>query len=786
MERNIYNFDFSFDEELSVTSTTPILIIAVFWASIALEWVGVSVPAVRIVAGTCFLLFVPGIVLVRLIGIGTESLGEFAVFSVGLSLAVLSAAAPVVARFLSLLGVDAPLSVLPIAIALTVFSFVSMGFSRYHGAAKRRFAFRINGPFSVLLLLFSLPTIAALGAILMSRFQINAGMFVFVLAAELVVLLAATRYLPANFHPIAVFFVSLSMLLHRNLVTDHVVGADIQITYYVADLLLQAQSWSPQLGGSLLAVPMVTSVPAILATVTGLDLTTVFTVIYVSLFALVPVTLYYLYEDVFGESVALFGSLFFVVYHLSFYFTPGKQLLSELFLALLLLLFFRYGFEAVERKLAAALLTVGLVHSHYGTTYAFGLSLLVAAGGLLFVRRFVGETSSDVRLAYPIVLIGGATAWYAYASDELIAYLWTVPDSLAAQIVALIAGEGIFAEGTGADTVREQSVLLQEINLYLYVFFSVLIVAGLTWRCLTTLARIRRGEDPEDAELTALAVPLLVFLAASYAVIPNLWVERVYQMVLPLLAPFLPLGYSLVAGGVDDVRTKLGQRTRLLPRWSLLALLLAALLAFNTGMVFALAGGAAPYTFDSEAQDYAFSRAELDGASWLKDRAPVERADDDQSGDVVRIYTDTYSKQMLRSVLPPGYFDSEVILLKSEWQPRFDRGRIGDGYVFVRERGVVDGADGDTGSVATLSDENVNEITRSGDVVYTNGDVRIVRTENGTNETSSRLKRSSQISSASSDTSPYPFDSAHRIHEYDVRSGVDSARLVRPRDVQPG
>lgn len=764
MERNVRRWEFSLHREFTVTSVAAIGLLALFWASIALASQGIKVPALRAITAACLVMFVPGSLLVRIFGLNIDRAGAFVAFSVGLSFAVLGILTPLVSVVLPPFGIGAPLSVLPLSLVVTAVIVASLALIKTRDQDDPRFWIEVRGPFPVLLFLFALPTIAGVAALLMNQFTVNTGMFLFILAVELVVLLSATRYLPENFYPVTVFLVSVSVLLHRNLVTKHVVGADIQSTYFVTTLLHRTQQWSPGIGGTLTALPMVTSVPASVATVTGLEVVTVFTVLYVLLFAFVPLTLYYVYEVVFTENVALFGSFFFIFYHLSFYFTPGKQLISELFLALLLLLFFKYGIEEPGRKLAAAMLAVGLILSHYGMTYVFGTSLVVASVGLWLVRRFVGETDSRVPLAYPFALLVCATAWYAFASQELVSVLWSVPVSLSGQIVALLSGSPFLAEGTGADTVQEQTSLLEDINLYIYLVLTVFVAVGLARQTVSTLVDIHRGKGTDNAEFTALSVPFFAVLSVSFIVILNLWIERVYQMALPLLAPFMPLGYLILTRGGSRIRARLQQRARpSLPHWPLLALLIGTLLLFNSGAVFAFAGSSAPYTFDSNAQDYAFSQAELDGADWIKQHAagdPTNANGTAESERPVRIYTDTHSHQMFRSVLSSDRHEEEVIRLKSRWRSTFDRRQIADGYVFIRERSILDAEEGESVPITRLSRENVTAITASGDVIYSNGDVRIVKVGNASDRNESISDRSPRMrrTPAPDDPVPYGFD----------------------------
>ena len=717
---------------------------AVLLVSIELQSLGAPALGVRIIAGLVLSLFAPGTLLAYMLEIGTRSFAKFSLFSVGLSVSVLAAATTVASVLAPSLGVEAPLSLLPLVsllgALLSSLSVVSyfVAHRRQGGSQLVRPRVDLDGPIPIVALLMALPTLAALGAILMNRFETNVGMYVFVSAVLLVVLLASTRYLPTNLYPMTVFLVSFSTFLHRNLLTEHVVGADIQATYAVASVIMRVDYWSPELGGTLMALPVDSSLPASLTTITGLELTVVYKLIYVLLFTLVPVALYYLGSDVFSKDVGLFGAFVFTFYHISFYFTPEKQLISELFVVLLLIVFYDED-RSLSRAFAILVLSVGLILTHYAMTYVFTLCLFGAWACLFFTRRLLGDFEYTLSFRYPLSLLTAATAWYTYSSSELADTLSSIPVSLSEQIVNLLTGT---VEGSGASYVVERTTILDRISLFLY--FSILFLAGvgLAYQVLVNLGRVHRGEGPRGVELTAIGIPLFAFLGSSFFVIINLYADRVYQMVLTVLALFVVIGYDYVCMGVRDLRDRFGIHRRF-RSWRIpLAVLVALLFAFNSGLAFSLADQADTFTFNSNGHDYAFTEDERAGASWLIERTAITRREGFHPElseleqpippGTVRVYTDSVTYQMFRSELPSGYYTASVEPFKSDFDPRLDSSDIGRGYVFVRERSILQGTGSDRVPTATLSEQEDRFLTRSRNVVYSNGAVRIVEINNET------------------------------------------------------
>lgn len=699
-----------------------------FWVSVWLEPIGALATGLRAVIGI-LLLFLPGALLTRLLHVGDGSARRFVLFTGGLGLAVLAVLTVVANLALPHVGVEAPLTFWPFTTLLiaTILGLVSAVFvvDQPSGGVQ----LNLTSPTPVLLLAFALPTIAAGAAVLLRRNGSNAGMYVFVAILGLVVLLTATRAVHPDQYAIVVFLVALSALLHVNLVVNHVVGSDIQGLYFAASRIQETGAWTLGYTPSAYALPVVTAVPAMVATVTGVELWATFTTIYVSLFALVPVGIYSVGRHAFDARVGLFGALFFAFYHISFTYTPGKQLMAELFVVLLLALFVQEGLDHPGRKVAAVLLMLGLVFAHYGTTYLFGFALLVATIGLMAVYRGSGLPGHSLSLPYPVFLLAMASGWYVTASKPLVDRLFGAPIEMFRQIIVLISEREI-PGGSGASYVARQTSLFEILQVSVYVLLTVLIMFGVAWTVLIIVRHLRRGERSTGLELTAIAVPLIAFLGSSYIVILGLYADRVYQLVLTVAAPFAAVGYQSIRDCLARVVTPLRDQ------WTPLAAVLVVLLALNSGMAFATFEEGETATFNPDAHETTFPAAERAGATWLatySDATASESLVVEDSleardfPDRVPVYTDIVSFQLLRSVLATSHYDVEVVVLKTAYQPTIRYDRIDEGYIFVRERAI----DADPGTRRPVppefySSSEAASLTEPRDVVYHSGDVWIV------------------------------------------------------------
>ncbi|ELZ98016.1 transmembrane protein [Haloferax mucosum ATCC BAA-1512] len=717
-----------------------VVLLSVFWISLGLDSGGAFAAALRVSSGLVLLLFVPGTLLARLVRLETDRVSTFLLYAVGLSFVFLSVLVVVVGLTLPLLNVSEPFSLRPLALSLTIGLLV---LATLLGRGERpQLRFRSWTPEPATVGLLVLPIAAVVAATMMNEFGDSSFMFVLVALVVAAVLLISTQYLSSSQYPAAIFLVALATFLHRSLLTSGVVGADIQYQYFLAQRVHDVGLWSPVAGSAIMSLPLVTAVPASISVLVGIPVAAVFKAVYVAAFSLVPVGIYYVATEVLGRREALFGSLFFVFYHGSFYFTPGKQLFSELFVVLLLLSFFGDGLSKRGLYAVGLLLTLGIAHSHYGSAYLLGGSLLLGFVLLAVAGRFVGDFDHRLSIVYPVVVLTVATAWYAATSLELLLLIADLPLRLVGQLVALVSGTVV---GSGASYIQQETSLLGQLNVGVYLLLTGLLAVGLAWRTGRQLRQIRRGEPPRNVEYTALAIPMFVFLASSFLVIANLWADRAYQLVLVVLAPLAPVGFRFLfvvghrlreqVGRLGDIRGRKPRRWSVgaRPRWAVLAVLLSVLFLFNSGAAFAATGDAGTATFDSTANDFAFSEDERAGAHWLKQHAGFSDAGTYRSqtarlasDETVTIYTDSVTYQLFRSTIPENYYDARIVRLRSQWNPDFDRSRLDGGYVFVRKRSVVENAGSEPLPISLLSGSDVAAIVDSGDVVFENEDVLIV------------------------------------------------------------
>lgn len=721
------------------TGATVLVLLVVFLTTLEVRLLGLQLPvgALRASLGILLLTVVPGVLLVRLLDIRTVTFGEFFTYAVGTSLVFTTVVTLVTVAGLGSLGLSNALSAVPLAVSISVGLLLLLALTYW---SNGRTADHVPRPQltvrPVAFPLVLLPVLASAAALQMRGLGSNTAMFAFVIVTVLVVGLTATRFIPRSYYPATVFSVGLSTFLHRSLLTQYPVGADVQALYALAELFREAGSWSPEMGGALVGIPAVTLTPAAVSTLTGLDLATVFSFVHVLQFAFVPVGVYVLGRTMFDPEVSLFGALLFSFYHVSFLFTPGKQLLGGLFVVLLVGTMVRNPVSGWRKVLTLGLLAVGLMFTHYATTYVFGGTLLVAAAGLGALRLVDERVEARIPVALPLLLLGGGTLWYSYGAGGLLETIAGLVFALQEQALGFVSGGT--TTGSGQSYVRSQTAITQRLQVFAYVALTGLLALGIAKRTFSTVRETfwnhPRADSSAEIELTAVALPLFCFLGASYVFVFNLWADRVYQMVLVVLGPFAAYGALQLCrlfGRLSPFETV----TRRV-RWVSLTLVVALLL-LNTGFIPAVAGGADVSTFADDAHDLAFTDAEHEAVQWLLANTSVSKTDEYQprassrltvdSPDRVQIYTDTVTYQLFRATAPPAHYNTEIVVFRNKWVTELNEDAIESGYIFVRERSVRESPPDRQLPPRYITPAERQQLVERGTVVYQTDAVTIVR-----------------------------------------------------------
>ncbi|MFZ0011418.1 MAG: DUF2206 domain-containing protein [Halobacteriota archaeon] len=409
------------------------------WALIGLDAAGVQIPLLRGFVASVYLLFVPGVLVLRALRLHKLGGVRTPLFAVGLSLATVMGTGLLMTTLYPLLGFDRPLALGPVVMTEgVVITFLAMlSYWRDQGPTEDGIIDRRYVLTPSTLALCVLPFVSIFAAYAMNAYANNVLLLVLIIITAITALwISTSASVPKELYPLAVFVIAVALLYHASLISPYVSGWDIQKELYTANAVLTNAQWNVHAPGATNGVLSITLLAPLISIVSGVSVVWIFKTIYPSLFALVPVGLFVVFQKQTNDRIALLAS-FFVTFLFTFFSEMpaiARQEIAELFLVLLVILLIdkSLGSAAGKARLYAlyAVFAASLVVSHYALALVF-IAYLVVAWLVLFVvdnpamRRLhrVAPSGSPAKLSsspkrmltLPFVLLFAAftAAWYA-------------------------------------------------------------------------------------------------------------------------------------------------------------------------------------------------------------------------------------------------------------------------------------------------------------------------------------------------------------------------------------
>ncbi|MCD1294879.1 hypothetical protein CUJ83_07695 [Methanocella sp. CWC-04] len=633
-----------------------------FLGVLGIGLLGYDLPVLRPLICLIYLAFIPGSLILRSLNVRNIGSVESLLYSVGLSLSVLMFTGLMLNMLGPLLSIQDPISLLPLAISISAIVFVLMTICviRERNAVEipvgesPRMGLRdlISPP---ALILFSLPLLAVFGTYLMNLYNVNLLILLLILLiASLVLMVGFDRIIPKKLFPLAILMISVTMLLHSSLISPYVVGWDIQQEKYLSDNVISSGYWNVDFYhviNSMLSVVMLAPIFSILMDV---DIVWVFKVVYPLLFSLVPLGLYQVFKKQSNEKFAFFSAFFFIslVVFYTEMITLARQEIAELFLVLIVLLIINRDMDRVGWSAMFILFSFSLALSHYGLTYIFLGSLVIAWATLFILKHlpFKGIPRIDPDRSMPLTIVLAFVMfcflWYVYTSMsnpfETIVFVGDkITGSLLTEFFNPESAEGLSMATSGGNISP-----LHRIYLYLFLASQLCIFFGvITVNFKNNITRFTK-------EYFVFALIFLVILISAICVpyfSSALNTTRLYQISLIFLAPFFVLGWMNLLRIPYAVFTGKSVSKVLSGSFKLLSLFLAIYLLFNTGVIFeVLNDGPISLSLDTSIDGYIYDGRDVMAAEWLMGARNVTFFDR-MTGDSAAfpIYGDHYRRILL-------------------------------------------------------------------------------------------------------------------------------------------
>lgn len=367
-----------------------ITIIAVTNIAILLD-----IPVLRQIFGFIFLTFIPGFLFLSILKLNKLSLVEKIVLTVGLSISFIMFFGLLLNSLLLAIGYTEPLATVSLLISFSTATIVLVIIA-YIRNKDITFSFpdlklpTREKAFLIVPAMF--PLLSIVGLRLMNLTDNNAllMLLLFLIPGYVIFISFSNRKVPERVYPIAIFLISVSLVLFYALRSNHLLGSDIHQLYYFYGATLNNLHWS-LVGPELVEACLITSLlPAIYQQFLNIDPEYLFKLLHSLLFSVTPLVVYIISKKYMGSFYAFLASFFFMSQYY-FPWTAGiaNTAIGILFFALAIMVLFHDGISELNRRLLFIIFSASVILSHYSTSYIFLLVLILVWIGMLILPRFL-------------------------------------------------------------------------------------------------------------------------------------------------------------------------------------------------------------------------------------------------------------------------------------------------------------------------------------------------------------------------------------------------------------
>lgn len=684
----------------------------------------IPVPYLRDLITFICLLFVPGIIVLRILKMHNLGSVKTLAYSIGLSLTIIMFFGLFINIFYPILGYVKPLSLLNLILN---FSFITIIFCLMAYYRDKNFSNPSFINFSKLspnlLFIFLVPLLSIFGAYIMNTYHSNFFSMLLVVSIAIITLLMAYNKIPRATYPIIIALIAISLLYSGSLISNNLWGWDIQKEYYCANLVINNSIWNFMVPDDTNSMLSVTILAPILSIMSNLDLTWIFKIVFPFLFSAVPVILYEIFKKQTNQKIALFSVLFFIF--ISTFFIEmlqlGKEQIGEFFMVLLLLLLIDDKLTKFNKSILLIIFGSSLIVSHYGISYIYLLMFIIFVS-LIVIFKFLSNKLGNVdfkyisnfnlfedyknisySLTFILFLFVVAFSWYSYVSDSYLLFTITKIGGHVFNNIYDFLDPGSI-QGLSYISSASNSAL-HAIAKYIQLISQFFILVGFVF----VFFKREKFKFFDEYILFSFAAMIILLIGISIPFFASaLNTSRLYQLMLIFLSPFCVIGGLKIFGVIlSSVRLNIDIS-------KVFSIFLIIFLLFNTGFVYEITGDQSQWiSINKDINNHypIFNNEEINGAQWL-----IGSTNEPHN----RIYADQYNSVLFnRFKVTAEGFPSNINYLKERFYSYFGTSNIINQkmYVVNKTKNYDLSINGD--NYANLNNYN------NGNEIYNNGGSQI-------------------------------------------------------------
>jgi uncharacterized membrane protein len=396
------------------------------FVTIYLDAMNLHIPIIRELLSFIYLLFIPGILILRILKLHKLGNIRTILYSCGLSISSIMFIGFLLNLIYPFLGIKNPISEYYLIITLTAYIIILtiLSYIRDKEFSDPSYINWSEFSASPYISLFILPFLAIFGTYLINNYNINLLSILLIIVISIIVILTAINKISKNLYPIVILMISISLLFSTSLISNYLWGYDIHGEYFIANFIFINGFWNPTLPYNLNAMLSIVMFAPIYSKISGMNLVWIFKIVYPLIFSLVPLGLYEIFKKQTTSKIAFFACFFFMAFNVFFIemVTLARQEIAELFLVLIILLMID-EIKIKEKSFLSVLFAFSLVVSHYGLSYIYLLSAIFVIIILFLIdhRKFIYKNppkKESITLTFVILFSVLVFFWYTYNSSS--------------------------------------------------------------------------------------------------------------------------------------------------------------------------------------------------------------------------------------------------------------------------------------------------------------------------------------------------------------------------------
>lgn len=484
-----------------------------------------------------FITFIPGILILQILKLNKLNFLKTLLISIGLSIAFLMVFGLIMNVLFLILGIAKPLSE---AIFLSSFDIITI-FLIIASYKRKENDFYLNMEINFSKSIYWLlpcifPFLSIIGTYLMNNYNNNLLLLtLFALIPIYVIMVAIKRHeIPKFTYPVAIWCISLSLLMVHGLTSNYINGRDVYSEYISFQSTFMNLNWKMSNYPSALTACLSTSLlPTIYAVLMNYNGVYVYKLIYPIIFSFTPLVVFLFTKKHLKGNYYPFLAVLYFMFQLPFIdesHSMMRQIIAMLFFALVLMIYFDDEIRGYKKGILLIIFSFGVIVSHYTTAYIF----FIIMAGLLFMK-LPKKYKISLTPTFVLLLFVSIFFWYSQVTNTSFVDMVNVVDRTAHSLVDFFIVESrdesiLVTVGQGLSAIPDK------IRIYTYDLTFIFIGLG----ALYSLLRCRKRFESEYLILITISVVLLIL----FAMLP--YINSIYgnarlfiQVAIILAAPFV-------------------------------------------------------------------------------------------------------------------------------------------------------------------------------------------------------------------------------------------------------